>query len=264
MDHQTRAEREKSQYNEGALKRDGINRYFAHANSLLSSRLHGDAKKHVYHGAGKKALEMGCELWKIWLDDPRTSPRELQCINISETELETGSRMAKNSKIKPTFHLMDAHKLEFQDEYFDFIYGGAILHHLDLSIALPEISRVLKPGGFIMFVEPLNINPLSKMIRCLTPKARTLDEHALCFKELRSIGNYFDVSLTSYQLFSIPLGFISMMLYDKAENPVMRFADVLDTRMQQLVPFLKYYYRYALITGYKHPNPDKPEPKDKI
>lgn len=251
MDHQTRAEREKSQYNEGALKRGGINKYFAHANSLLSSRLHGDAKKHVYHGAGKKALEVGCELWKKWFDDPRTSPRELQCINISETELETGSRMAKNSKIKPIFHLMDAHKLAFQDEYFDFIYGGAILHHLDLSIALPEISRVLKPGGFIMFVEPLNINPLSKMIRCLTPKARTLDEHALCFKELRSICNYFDVSLTSYQLFSIPLGFISMMLYDKAENPVMRFADVLDTRMQQLVPFLKYYYRYALITGYK-------------
>jgi ubiquinone/menaquinone biosynthesis C-methylase UbiE len=254
MDHQTRAERERSQYNEGSLKRDSINKYFAHANSLLFSRLHGDAKKYTYHGTGKKALELGCQVWKIWFEDPATSPRELQCINISEAELETGSRMAKNSKIKPTFHLMDAHKLEFQNEHFDFIYGGAILHHLDLSIALPEINRVLKPGGFIMFVEPLNINPLSKMIRCLTPKARTLDEHALCFKELRSIGNYFDISLTSYQLFSIPLGLVSTMLYDEADNPVMRFADVLDTRMQEWVPFLKYYYRYALITGYKRPH----------
>jgi SAM-dependent methyltransferase len=251
MDHQTRAEREKSQYNKGALKRGNINKYFAHANNLLFSRLYGDAKRYRHHGTGKKALEVGCELWKILFDDPGTSPSELQCINISETELETGSRMAMNSKIKPTFHLMDAHKLEFQDEHFDFIYGGAILHHLDLSVALPEINRVLKPGGFIMFAEPLNINPLSKMIRCLTPKARTLDEHALCFKDLRSIGNYFDISLASYQLFSIPLSILSMMLYDEAENPVMRFADLLDKRMQQLVPFLKYYYRYALITGYK-------------
>lgn len=251
MDHQTRAEREKSQYNEGSLKRDGINKYFAHANSLLYSRLHGDAKKYVHHGTGKKALEMGCELWDIWFKDPATSPGELQCINISEAELATGSRMAKDSKINALFHLMDAHKLEFPDEYFDFIYGGAILHHLDLSIALPEISRVLKPGGFIIFAEPLNINPLSKMIRYLTPKARTLDEHALCFKDLRSMRKHFDISLTSYQLFSIPLGLVSTMVYDKADNPIMRFADVLDTRMQQVVPFLKYYYRYALITGYK-------------
>ncbi len=252
MDYQTRSSREKSQYNEKTLKRDSINKYFIHANSLLYSRLHEDAGKYMHHCKGKKTLELGCDVWKIWLDSPGISPRELHCINISEAELETGSRMAMSSTVKPTFHLMDAHKLEFPDECFDVVIGGAILHHLDLSRALPEIRRVLKPGGFIIFAEPLNINPLSKMIRGLTPKARTLDEKALGFKELRSIGNYFDISFTAYQLFSIPLSFISMLLYDEAGNPVMRFADFLDTRMQQLLPFLKYYYRYALITGYKH------------
>jgi len=251
MDHQTRAEREKSQYNEKTLKRDSVNKYFTHANSLLYSRLHEDARKYMHHCKGKKTLELGCDVWKIWLDSLEISPRELHCINISESELETGSRMAMNSRIKPTFHLMDAHKLEFPDECFDVVLGGAILHHLNLSVAWPEIRRVLKPGGFIIFAEPLNINPLSKMIRYLTPEARTLDEQALGFKDLRSARNYFDISFTSYQLFSIPLSVISILFYDKAENPVMRFADVLDTRMQQLAPFLKYYYRYALITGYK-------------
>lgn len=253
MDYQTRSQREKAQYNERSIKRDSINKYFTHANSLLYSRLHEDARSYMHLCNGKKTLELGCDVWKIWLDNSEIRPSELHCINISEAELETGSRMAMDSTIKPTFHLMDAHKLDFPDECFDVVLGGAILHHLNLSVAWPEICRVLKPGGFIIFVEPLNINPLSKMIRYLTPEARTLDEKALGLKDLRSAKKYFDVSFTSYQLFSIPLSIVSILFYDKAENPVMRFADFLDRSMQRLVPFLKYYYRYALITGYKRP-----------
>jgi ubiquinone/menaquinone biosynthesis C-methylase UbiE len=251
MDYQTRAEREKSQYNEKTVKRDVVNKYFAHANALLSSRIYGDARKEMHRCNGKKALEIGCEAWNIWLEGLDTAPRELHCINISEAELATGSQLAEGSTIKPVFHLMDAHRLDFPDDSFDVVFGGAILHHLNLSTALPEIQRVLKPGGFFLFAEPLNINPVSKTIRYLTPKARTLDERALGFRDLRAIGAYIDSCVTGYQLFSIPLNFLSLRLYGEAENPIMRFADFLDTSLQRFIPFLKYYYRYALITGYK-------------
>ena len=44
------------------------------------------------------------------------------------------------------------------------------------DIALAEIHRVTKPGGRVLFFEPLADNPLLKLFRVLTPNARTVDE----------------------------------------------------------------------------------------
>lgn len=251
MNYQIRAKKEKSLYNARAIERNNLNKYFAHANYLLNQQILVDVKKYIFHSNSKNVLEIGCRCWKGWIDNLGISPHELHCVNISESEIENGSRLAINSKLKPTFHLMDAHKLEFQDNYFDLIFGSAILHHLDFSIAVPELSRVLKPDGLIIFAEPLHINPFSKVIRYLTQKARTPDEQALRCRELRTISNYFELSFISYQLFSVPLSCISVFLFDDPINPIMRFANFLDKSMQRLIPFFKYYYRYALIIGNK-------------
>lgn len=41
--------------------------------------------------------------------------------------------------------------LPFEDNYFDIIFGRAVLHHMsDLPKAMSELSRVLKPGGLIV------------------------------------------------------------------------------------------------------------------
>jgi 2-polyprenyl-3-methyl-5-hydroxy-6-metoxy-1,4-benzoquinol methylase len=42
---------------------------------------------------------------------------------------------------------------------FDEIVGSSILHHLDLSVALPRIQRLLNPGGVMCFTEPNILNP---------------------------------------------------------------------------------------------------------
>ncbi len=77
------------------------------------------------------------------------------------------------------FLVADAHFLPFDPASFDLVVGRGILHHLDLKIAYAEIARVLKPGGLALFVEPLRGNPLSKLIRLCTPRARTPDERPL-------------------------------------------------------------------------------------
>src|SRR5438874_4612936 len=48
----------------------------------------------------------------------------------------------------------DGEDLPFPDGTFDAVWGSAILHHLDLSRAGRELSRVLKPGGVAVFCEP--------------------------------------------------------------------------------------------------------------
>ncbi len=46
----------------------------------------------------------------------------------------------------------EAEQLPFADESFDLVFGHAVLHHIpDLSRALAEFKRVLRPGGAIAF-----------------------------------------------------------------------------------------------------------------
>ena len=53
----------------------------------------------------------------------------------------------------------DISKLDFPDATFDAIVGNSVLHHFDLITALPEMLRVLKPGGRFFFTEPNMLNP---------------------------------------------------------------------------------------------------------
>jgi ubiquinone/menaquinone biosynthesis C-methylase UbiE len=46
----------------------------------------------------------------------------------------------------------EAETLPFADEIFDLVFGHAVLHHIpDLERAFSEFSRVLRPGGTIVF-----------------------------------------------------------------------------------------------------------------
>lgn len=52
------------------------------------------------------------------------------------------------------FKVMSAQKMNFKDEEFDYVIGIGALHHLNLELAAKEISRVLRPGGRAIFIEP--------------------------------------------------------------------------------------------------------------
>jgi ubiquinone/menaquinone biosynthesis C-methylase UbiE len=84
-----------------------------------------------------------------------------------------------------------AELLPFQDECFDAVLGKQILHHLDLKIAIPEITRVLRPGGRAVFLEPLIHNPILEGYRRLTPHLRSPTERALSVHDITWIGSHF-------------------------------------------------------------------------
>ena len=154
-----RVQREQEAFNEG-LRRDGYMRIFEHTSYLFLQWRNQIIRNELKDAQGKNVLEMGSISWKGWIEENDIRPANLHCINISQEEINHGKKNAPFSKVKPHFHLMDAHNLEFEDESFDFVYGCAILHHLDYNRALDEICRVLKPGGKILFAEPLGINPV--------------------------------------------------------------------------------------------------------
>jgi ubiquinone/menaquinone biosynthesis C-methylase UbiE len=54
----------------------------------------------------------------------------------------------------------DAFSLPFGDDTFDFVLANSFLHHLPLlDVALHEIARVLRPGGYYIGREPNFANP---------------------------------------------------------------------------------------------------------
>lgn len=57
-----------------------------------------------------------------------------------------------------------------KDESFDVVYIQHVLHHIgDVTQALEEIKRLLKPGGFLFLVETVEDNPLIHWGRKLYP-----------------------------------------------------------------------------------------------
>lgn len=87
--------------------------------------------------------------------------------------------------------LSPAEFLPLKDESVDVVWGAAVLHHLDIPIAVREFYRVLRPGGKCFFYEPLGYNPLINLYRKLTPSRRTPTERPLCFDDLHIFHELF-------------------------------------------------------------------------
>jgi SAM-dependent methyltransferase len=199
----------------------------------------------------KTVLEIGSQAWEWMLRRYGVKPRALTCINISQTELDLGKAQAAALDYPAAFQVADAHKLPFPDATFDFVYGVAILHHLDFPVALAEIARVTKPGGRILFVEPLRLNPVAQLVRLLTPKARTPDELPLAREELRIIEKYFEPEYLFTDMFHLPVALLSQFLFKDPVNPLTRAGDAVDRAVVSAFPGLGVFYRTITILGRK-------------
>ncbi len=245
-----RVVREREAYNEG-LQREGYESLFAHTHALYEMRRLAIIKQIFQPYEAGKFLELGSNVWLHWLEENDLNPGELNCINISEAELSTGISAATGTRLKPKFFLMDAHRLAFPDQSMDVVYGGGILHHLDFEVALKEIHRVLKPGGVMYFREPLDINPVGKIVRLLTPRARTVDERPLKMPELALLKASFEMQFYFEQLLTVPMGVISRMIFKDPDNILTRAAFNIDESLVRWNSKIGRYFREVMIVGRK-------------
>ena len=145
----------------------------------------------------------------------------------------------------PEFLICDAHRTSFPDAFFDVIFGNGILHHLDLEIAFREIARILKPGGRGYFMEPLALHPLLRIVRRLTPQARSGDERPLTFQDIELAKRFFSkVIHTEYFLLSVgaaPIGLLSTAF----QKVIVKICHRLDRFVFWILPCTR---RYAWIT----------------
>ena len=97
---------------------------------------------------GKRVLEVGCGMgshaWRF-----ARYALEFQAIDLAPKSIElTKKRFVLHNLDSSGITLGDAEKLNFPDNYFDFVYSNGVIHHSpNTSKAVEEIYRVLKPGG---------------------------------------------------------------------------------------------------------------------
>jgi len=142
--------------------------------------------------AGRSVLEIGCGYGELtaWLamQGARVTARDL-----SPGMIEIARRVALRAGVadRIAFEPGPGEDLPYPDASYDVVFGHDVLHHLDLSVTMKEIRRVLKPGGRAVFAEPLGHNPVLNRYRDLSPETRTPDESPLLFSDFAPMSEGF-------------------------------------------------------------------------
>lgn len=251
-DIEERIRREAEYFDHKQFQREEFEAALAYLNNGIGRQRRNQVMRTAMQRAdGARVLEIGSQSWEWCLARYGYRPAQLTCINVSQAELDIGGGQAEKIGFACDFRKMDAHELEFADATFDIVFGTAILHHLDFARAIREIHRVLRSGGKIVFMEPLRHNPVARLVRWLTPEARTPDELPLGRAELRLIGRNFETDNYYSELLTVIGAIIAKPILKNPINPVTKFCGVIDDQVARLLPAAGVYYRSVVIRGTK-------------
>jgi 2-polyprenyl-3-methyl-5-hydroxy-6-metoxy-1,4-benzoquinol methylase len=113
----------------------------------------------------KKVLDIGSGFGNAALNLAKRGAN-VTSIDISPELMKGCKYRANKTALTVNFQLMDACKLEFEDNSFDIILGFRTIHHLqNIEEFYYEALRCLKPGGFVLLVEPQKYNPFVEIGR---------------------------------------------------------------------------------------------------
>jgi SAM-dependent methyltransferase len=137
-------------------------------------------------------LEYGCAMGTTTIEVAGVA-RRVTGFDVSSVGIDRARQAAKVAGVadRVTFEVQEAEALPYASGSFDVAFGQSVLHHLDLRAAVPEMVRVLRPGGTAIFLEPMGHNPVINLYRKRTPHTRTPDERPLRRSDLRQLEDAF-------------------------------------------------------------------------
>jgi SAM-dependent methyltransferase len=248
-DMSSRAEREKAAYDEqGVFERShGWHVRFRHVfecpNTVRNeARLEERLRRGV---AGGRALDIGC-------GDGASSEALLALgaayvlgIDVSETFIAK----ARAREVPGRLEFVNGDVGAPVDGAFDVIFGRAILHHLDYRAVLERLhERNLRPGGSMIFMEPLGSNLLIRAFGAVARGAHTPDERSFDRRDLGWFRERFPrLEILPVNYLSFPAAIVSSYVFRRADNPVLRLCDRADDWLARHVRGLVPRFRQAIF-----------------
>ena len=200
--------------------------------------------------SGLRVLEYGCGTGWVTTELAKRGGH-VSAFDISpEAVSQTASALRSQGLLAQcSVQVMAGEKLEYDSGVFDVAIGFAILHHLELTSALAELHRVLKPRGRALFAEPLGSNPLINLYRRLTPQFRTADEAPIDLKNLARPASAFTRFEHRDQLLlaSAALGLCYLPGLSRAAPWTQRHLMRLDDAILQLAPWAGKWAWYSVL-----------------
>ncbi len=200
------------------------------------------------HAKNSEILDYGCGVGPVIEKVIKFNPKKITGIDISDVSILKAKKKFSNPNSKVELFVDNCENTNFSNNKFDIVYGLGILHHLQISKCINEISRILKPNGTLLFIEPLGTNPLINFYRLITPKSRSKDEHPLVFKDFEILKeNFKDINIKYY-------GFLTLVFfpfYGSNNSKIFKKLVKLDQLLFKIKIF-RYFAWSVLITAKKN------------
>ena len=169
---------------------------------------------------GARVLETGCGSGTIAVYLALKGARVVG-VDVSRELVSVAERRAAVNGVadRTEFRVMPVEQLQEPDGAFDRIVGNQVLHHFDLPSALPNIRRLLRPGGHAAFCEPVLLIPEafrrlrdSRFVtRWLPRRVDTPTERSLSLADLELIASELPgVRITPFQLLTRVRNFVPL------------------------------------------------------
>lgn len=172
-------------------------------------------------------------------------------VDISGVSINNCRRRAAAAGVSENTYFIqsDCENTGFPSNSVDLVFCCGILHHLDLSYALPELRRIMRPGARCLALEALDYNPAIKLYRWLTPSMRTEWEkrHILSLGDLKFAERFFDVRMIRFwHLFSI---LATPLRNRRAFGTALGFANAVDSVVLRIPPMslLAWMFSFELV-----------------
>jgi len=240
---------EKSRENSGFCDFEGFQPQYLSSFRFLYYLLKGNCQDKII-------LDYGCGNGVHAIPLAKMGAEKVIGIDLSEKSLEIARERVKREGLeeKVEFLKMDCEKMEFPDNYFDIIFDGGTFSSLDLNLAYPELSRILKPGGFLIGIETFGHNPftnLKRKINKITGKRTDWAvSHIFKIGELERAKNYFNkIGVHFFHL-------ISWLAFPFLDFPggkiLLKLLESIDKILLKLLPLRKYAFKTVFI--FSQPN----------
>ena len=202
---------------------------------------------------GKRVLDLGSGNGFLATLLGRRGAR-VEGIDVAEEPLAIARFRADVSEVSETvnFRVCAADAVEAPAASFDAIVGSFILHHLELSRTLPELKRLLKPGGKCAFIETSALNPLLMACRRTIvghwgiPKHGTVDEHPLGRAQFEVMKKSFPNGVHLHHPDFVFLRMLPCYLRPMRFAPIQKTIGLID-RAAAMLPVLRRYGYWMVV-----------------
>ena len=187
---------------------------------------------------GKKVLDVGCGAGEAAVYFAKQGAIST-ATDISSGMLRVVEQTAKYHNVDVETVQSSAERLPFEDNTFDVVYAGNLLHHVDLETTIIDMKRILKPGGVLVSWDPLAHNPLINVYRRIAMDVRTPDEHPLSVTDLKLFSKHFrSVKSRCFWFFSLWI-FINFKLCERIDPNKERYWKKIILEHKRLEPVYK-------------------------